>query len=133
MKCTIRYGLCALAAVVLLPQAVMAQSVSGQWAGTVTEKDVGQYTVLVEIDSGQNTGAVHFLRYPCGGSLSLNRNSGAVFTFQERLTYGNEKCLDGLQARITFQGADTAYFEEIVQGQSNVTGTLKRVRDVPRR
>lgn len=129
---TILVGLYALAALLLAVLPTAAQSPTGQWAGTVFEKDIGSYTVVVQIDQNRKTGAVHFLYYPCGGSLNLVGSRGSVFLFQEKLTYGTKKCLNNLQTRFTLQSANTALFEELIRGVASAKGTLKRVRQVSR-
>ena len=113
-----------------LQPATAQEAIAGRWAGTVTEKDVGKYTVYVDIHPGQQTGVVHFLRYPCGGTLSLVSQSGRTYDYRERLTFGQKECTDNLRARITWQAPNLIYFEEIVEGSANVYGTLKRIIDV---
>ena len=107
-----------------------AESIVGRWAGTVFEKKVGNYTVYVEIHSNQKTGVVHFLRYPCGGTLFLESKTGQSHLYRERLTFGQKKCVNNLHSRITWKAPNLVYFEEIIKGSSNVYGTLKRIIDV---
>ncbi len=100
---------------------------AGKWVGTVTEQNSGTYVVAVEISANGSSGTVEYRRYPCGGNLSLISGDGSQNLYAESLTFGQEKCLGGLNARLTLSGTNSAYFEEIVSGSAVVYGTLTRV------
>jgi hypothetical protein len=102
------------------------EPIVGTWSGTVYENKIGTYTVNVQINPGAQSGSVEFTRYPCGGTLSLVSKGGEQYLYQEQLTFGVEKCLQGLQARLTYQGKDQMYFEELNRGTVNVYGNLYR-------
>jgi len=106
------------------------ESIAGRWAGTISEEKVGKYTVFVEIHPNHETGVVHYLRYPCGGKLSMVSQTGNSYLYREWLTFGQEKCMNNLQVRITWKDPNLVYFEEITEGSSVVTGNLKRIVDV---
>jgi hypothetical protein len=100
------------------------EPIVGTWSGTVYENNVGKYTVNIQINPGAQSGSVEFTRYPCGGTLSLMSRGGGKYLYQEQLIFGVEKCIQGLQVRLTYQGKDQVYFEELNRGTANVYGNL---------
>lgn len=103
------------------------EAIVGSWSGTVTEPGIGQYIVELEINPGGQFGSSAFLYYPCGGDLSLLQTRDGQYLYQERLTFGVEKCMDGLQVRVTSISEDQVYFEELIDGCTpGVFGALYR-------
>ncbi|MBT5031625.1 MAG: hypothetical protein HOM55_04945 [Proteobacteria bacterium] len=100
---------------------------SGSWQGQVSESEIGSYVVAVTISPDGRSGSVEYRQYPCGGSLNRISGSGAQATYSEQLNFGVEKCMAGLTVRLTYQGPNTIYFEEILDGQAGVYGALNQV------
>lgn len=78
----------------ILPTDSHAQGLTGAWEGEATQDDP-PLTYKLEINLNGNRGTYNYPSLRCGGTLEFIKADGTTFWYQEHLTYGKDKCIDG--------------------------------------
>lgn len=98
----------------------------GIWSGFVIKNDGSSSDVVIEItDSGEATINYNFSN--CGGDLIVQEKNPTIVRFQEKLTYGEEKCRDGLFVVLKKINSTQSLFMQFdTQEREVAKGTLYR-------
>jgi hypothetical protein len=97
----------ALALLFAAAPAEAGSPVAGDWQG-----DAGKpgYPVELSVKSnlrkGERGGTTNYPSFPCGGKLIFKRRDHARFYFSEKLTSGEENCVNGGTVRLEREGDD---------------------------
>ena len=102
-----------------------AAGLSGSWSGEVSQiNPPATYTVEMQVDG--NGGNISYPSAGCGGKLEFLRTDGTSYWYQERISYGEDKCTNGGVIEIGVQpsGDNTLDWKWTGSGIS-VTGVLR--------
>ena len=102
----------------------------GTWEGVASRPEAGIYDVDITIDSsreGQNCGSIDYTSLDCGGTLICKGTAGEFATFEERLTYGQTRCIDGGVVFVRESNTVLKYlWRRTVSGAIEASGSLAR-------
>ena len=102
-----------------------AAGLGGTWEGQVTQDDPS-VTYPIELNLYGNVGNVNYPSVPCGGNLEFIRTDGTSFWYRERITFGKDKCLDGIVKLSRHAlGDNTAWEWRWEGGQASARGVLR--------
>jgi hypothetical protein len=71
-----------------------AAGLGGTWEGQVSQSNPPA-TYPVEMQLYGNVGNIGYPSLGCGGNLSFLRTDGTSYWYQENLSYGKDRCIDG--------------------------------------
>jgi hypothetical protein len=77
-----------------------AEGVGGTLAGSVTQSD-NNATYAVDMELYGSRGSINYPSLRCGGTISFVRAAGGTFWYQESITYGTDKCINGGMIQIS--------------------------------
>ena len=102
----------------------------GAWEGVASRPEVGIYDVDITINSsreGQNCGSIDYTSLDCGGTLICKGAAGEFATFEERLTYGQTRCIDRGFVFVRERNTVLKYlWRRTVSGTVEASGSLAR-------
>jgi hypothetical protein len=78
----------------------------GGWRGTITQPSARIYDGVFSLKSanlGEVFGTSSYVELDCGGTLTLLSVTETTLEFQEKLTYGTSRCIDGLKKTLTLR------------------------------
>jgi hypothetical protein len=78
------------------PLVSQAQGLVGSWSGTVTQPRPKNETYPMKMQLNGTTGSSDYPSLGCGGTLTYLGTQGEGFGYQEHITYGQKKCIDGV-------------------------------------
>jgi hypothetical protein len=94
------------------------------WVGMFDQPNFGQYPVMLTM--------ADFIRvdYPslgCGGFLTVEAIEGGTAYLRERITYGRETCLDGVEVQLSEQDRLLRFVVVLPTGSPGGEGRLSPV------
>jgi len=102
----------------------------GTWEGVASRPEVGIYDVDITIDSsreGRNCGSINYTSLDCGGTLICKGTAGEFAMFEERLTYGQSRCIDGGVVFVRESNTVLRYlWRRTISGAVEASGSLAR-------
>jgi hypothetical protein len=108
-----------------LPSA-QAAGLSGSWSGEVSQNNPpATYPVEMQLDG--NGGNTSYPSAGCGGKLEFLRTDGTSYWYQERISYGEDKCTSGgvIEMRAQPSGDNTSWDWKWTGSGISVTGVLR--------
>lgn len=104
-------------------------SYTGNWRGQIDQVNCCTYEGVFsfnETNIGEVFGASSYIELDCGGQLRLLSANESFLEFQEIITYGQSRCVNGLRKTITFVSTTSLNYE-ISSGQNiSATALLSR-------
>jgi hypothetical protein len=88
------FGATIAVALLISNSLALAQGLGGTLAGNVTQSN-SNVTFPVEMELFGSIGSINYSSSNCGGKLSLLREDGGTFWYQENITYGADHCYNG--------------------------------------
>jgi hypothetical protein len=80
---------------------------NGVWEGTVYQPGFGSYSVIMNIgstDTSRQDGVIDYPTLKCGGKIEYLRSQDTTVEFQEVISYGKPKCVNGGKIRMKMAG-----------------------------
>jgi hypothetical protein len=112
------------------PARVLDQDVPivGRWEGTVTQQGPTNTTFPVTIVfATEQSGTVDYSSLKCGGTLTLENKTGNIYVYRERITRGQDACIDNGIMEIAVTNATTArWLWRHDKGDEQATATMTR-------
>ncbi|MDD5711207.1 MAG: hypothetical protein PHY31_00450 [Smithellaceae bacterium] len=117
-------------ALLLWAPGLKAQNLTGQWSGVVNQTGPGSHRESYPARMSLNgaTGTMDYDSLHCGGQLTFLNKRGTVYYYQESLTYGRDKCIDGGMVAVEPNGNDVQWAWN-VPGVT-VSGSLSGYREM---
>lgn len=103
-----------------------SRGLGGSWEGNVTQDDPPS-TYPMEMNLYGDVGNINYPSLRCGGNLKFIRSDGKSYWYQENLTFGKDKCIDGgiLQMSRHALGDDTYWDWHWVGGGATARGVVR--------
>ena len=110
---------------VVTPNYSHAVGLGGSWEGQVTQNDPPS-TYSMEMNLYGNVGNINYPSLRCGGNLEFIKTDGTSFWYQEHLTFGKDKYINGgiIQLRRNPLGDDTTWDWRWEDGGISVRGLI---------
>lgn len=69
---------------------------NGSWTGKGYQDNGSQWTIALVADAQKNSYNINYPSLSCGGVWTLKSSDGQKAWFNETITYGKEKCVNGI-------------------------------------
>ena len=99
------------------------------WVGMFDQPNFGEYPVLLSIRDDHIR--VDYPSLPCGGFLAFEKVEDGVAYLKEHLSYGQDRCLDGLEIQISKHEGLLRFAVVLPNGAPGGEGVLTRVPRLP--
>lgn len=95
------------------------------WVGMFDQPNFGEYPVLLSIRDDHIR--IDYPSLPCGGFLAFDKIEGDIAFLKENLSYGQDRCLGGLEIQISKQDGLLRFAVVLPDGSPGGEGALSQM------